>query len=280
VGGEGGLGGGAVGEQSSRMRRRPSFLTLALASVVHKCRAFSAAAVGTGRQTAYARDGILFKRDFLPAADFETVLSDCRSLKGLSKPEKNSLAVGRVGRMLDRNSKASACLTSPAVSNYVARLTGAPVVLSDYPIELRIYRAGAGMEWHRDDALYDEPQCEVVLCLENTSDSHTEWIDAGGTLHSEWTPANSALLVRAGDCGARHRVQPLGRGERTILKLVWHTPGSARLGDFYTHLDSLPGLRSRHRPTRDDASGPSRRKSSARGRAEGRARESSSRRRR
>ena len=53
--------------------------------------------------------------------------------------------------------------------------------------------------------------------------------------------------MRAG--GARHRVQPLKRGERTILKMVWAVEGAARLEDrFHVHLDSLPGLRDRQRP--------------------------------
>ena len=60
---------------------------------------------------------------------------------------------------------------------------------------------------------------------------------------SEWTPPNSALLVRAGDTGAAHRVIPLKTGERTILKMVWTVPGSAKLDSFYEHIDSLPGLR-------------------------------------
>ena len=32
------------------------------------------------------------------------------------------------------------------------------------------------MDWHKDDEMYDMPQLEMVYCLENTSDSETEWI--------------------------------------------------------------------------------------------------------
>jgi hypothetical protein len=110
-----------------------------------------------------------------------------------------------------------------------------------------VYRTGAGMEWHVDDLLYAPPQCELVLVLDNTSDSVTEFVDGEGTLHSEWTPPNSALLVRAG--GARHRVQPLRRGERSIIKMVWAHEGSSREEErYHTHLDSMPGLRKRQRP--------------------------------
>jgi hypothetical protein len=151
-------------------------------------------------------------------------------------------------------------MSSPLVAERVnrrllhsGRAEGA-MCLSEYPVEMRVYREGSEMQWHRDDMLYDTPQCEMVLCLENTSDSRTEWIDADGELHSEWTPPNSCLLLRAGDSGARHRVQPLRRGERTILKSVWAPHASERLEAFFTHLDSLPGLRTKQRPRQSDAS--------------------------
>ena len=49
--------------------------------------------------------------------------------------------------------------------------------------------------------------------------------------------------MRAGESGASHRVRPLQRGQRTILKMVWAAPECEKLDDFYLHLDSLPGLR-------------------------------------
>ena len=111
------------------------------------------------------------------------------------------MAVGRYGRMLDNRSDAHICLASDATTKRINRIAGfpsPPLITSEYPMELRVYRVGAGMDWHVDDCLFDRPQCEVVLVLENTSDSFTEFIDADGVLHSEWTPPNSALLVRAG----------------------------------------------------------------------------------
>ena len=132
---------------------------------------------------------------------------------------------------------------SDAVRAKVARLVGQPMEPSVHPIELRSYGVGAEMTWHRDDQLYDQAQCEVVLCLDNTSDSRTEWIDAGGQSVAEWTPPNMALLVRGGETGAAHRVLPLKRGTRTILKMVWAVPGSTPLPAFYEHFDAFPGLR-------------------------------------
>ena len=184
---------------------------------------------------------------------FALIREDTRALRGNMKPEKGSMAVGRLGRVLDSRSEAHRLLTSDDVATRLNRLVGSPMrplVASEYPIELRVYRSGSGMEWHVDDALYDEPQCEIVLVLDNDSDSVTEFIDASGQLQSEWTPPNSALLVRAS--GARHRVQPLRRGERSILKMVWQAEGAVPLeGRFHTHLDSFPGLRAKQRPRRD-----------------------------
>ena len=262
--------------------------------------------VGGGRVTRdrsvsrYERDGLLFVRDLLPAAAFSDVCNDVRRLRSALKPEKGSMAVGRRGRVLDSRNDAHQLLSSAAVAKRVNQLIGSParpLVPSEYPIELRVYPVGSSMDWHVDDMLYDTPQCEMVLVLENSSDSQTEWLDASGELHAEWTPPNSALLVRAG--GARHRVRPLKRGERrlqwrsnrmgvsspalnnaalrqrasqidwcplswtcqlpdfvwpslvgTILKMVWTVEGASKVDGFFTHLDSMPGLRNKQRPKR------------------------------
>ena len=203
--------------------------------------------------TPYMRDGVVFvERGFLAPDDFETVAIECRSLRSKMKLEKNSIAIGRTGYCLTPRSSPNAwdVLTSDSVISRIGRLVGRdpglpPLVADDYPPEVRTYRAGSGMEWHQDEQLYEEPQCEVVLCIENTSDSYTEWEGSGGAedCHSFWTPPNSALLVRAGPTGARHRVRTLQRGERTIVKMVFSAPGSGRLPEFYAHLDSFPGLR-------------------------------------
>lgn len=195
------------------------------------------------RTTAYARHGIHAVPAFLPDADFARVLADCRTLRGRMKREKDCLAVGRAGCFVDRRSETQRILTSPAVVARITRLVGQPMEPSPYPLELRTYRTGAEMAWHRDDQLHEDPQCELVLCLDNDSDSRTEWEDADGGRFSEWTGPNVALLVRGGPTGAPHRVTPLRRGQRTILKMVWSVPGSAPRPELFEHLDSLPGLR-------------------------------------
>ena len=81
-----------------------------------------------------------------------------------------------------------------------------------------------------------------MLTLENTSDSETEWIDARGERHAQWTAPNSALIVSAGDEGPLHRVTPLRRGERTILKLCY-TSTDEKCDDFDSHINSFPSAK-------------------------------------
>ena len=195
------------------------------------------------RPPPYVRDGVCLSRAFLTEAEFAQVRDDCRRLHRKMKREKNSVASGRMGCFVDRRSETHRVLTSTSVVERVARLVGQPMEASPHPIELRCYRVGAEMTWHRDDQLYDAAQCELVLCLQNSSDSVTEWVDGEGQQLSEWTRPNTALLVRAGDTGAAHRVTPLKRGERTILKMVWAVPGSTPLPAFFEHFDAFPGLR-------------------------------------
>lgn len=74
------------------------------------------------------------------------------------------------------------------------------------------------MGWHVDDCLYEEPQYELIFTVANTSDSYTEWVDEKGQNHKEWTQPNSLLVVQAD--GLKHRVTPVKKGERSILKMI------------------------------------------------------------
>jgi hypothetical protein len=201
----------------------------------------------SSRSLPFLRDGLRVVRNFLPPEVFSQICDECRPLRPGMKREKNTLAYGRVGCFVDSRSQTRALLTSPAVAEKVARIVGQPMEPSPYPVELRCYRVGAEMVWHKDDVLYDIPQVELVICLNNDSDAQTEWINPHGEHAREWTPPNTALFVRAGETGAAHRVTPVKRGERTILKMVWAVPGSTPLPAFFEHLDALPGLRERVR---------------------------------
>ena len=201
------------------------------------------ALVAHSAPTAFVSNGgVLYRERFLSPADFEAIRRECRTLRGGMRAEKDSIALRRMGLCLDRRSHTHAMLMSEAVASRIAALTGVPrLEPSDFPVELRQYGAGASMGWHRDDALYSPPQTEVILTLENTADCFTEWVCADGGRDSAWTTPNSVLLVRAGEGGPSHRVTPVKRGERTIVKLVFHEPDAERSASFYDHINSFPG---------------------------------------
>ncbi len=229
-------------------RLQLQLVQLVLTPAVVAWSAVAAPRAPTATANAFQRDGIAFVQGFLEPSIFERVAGDARKVRGNLRRAKQNLAEGRLGCVLDSRSGAYQLLQSEATCERLVRCTGQPLQPADFPIELRHYCTGGEMGWHRDDVLFEPAQCEVVLTLENTSDSETEWIDAAGEVHSCWTPPNSAIIVRAGDAGARHRVRMLRRGERTILKLVFASAGAERSDEFWTHVDRFHGLRSRGRP--------------------------------
>jgi len=110
----------------------------------------------------------------------------------------------------------------------------------EIPVEVRIYeQAGAGMEWHADDILFEPEQAEVVLTMENNSDCVTIWEEGkddtnpGKRVEVETSP-NSAILIKAG--GARHKVSPLKYGRRVILKFVYAREGATLVDGAEKHI--------------------------------------------
>lgn len=107
------------------------------------------------------------------------------------------------------------------------------------------------MEWHIDDILYNPPQIEIVLTLENNSDCCTIWrphdklirndsndsIDDQNTrkydVQSTQTTPNSALILKAG--GVEHKVSPLTTGKRTILKMAFVREGATMVSGMEGH---------------------------------------------
>jgi hypothetical protein len=86
------------------------------------------------------------------------------------------------------------------IGNFVRRVTGddTMILLSKHlNVQVRSYeKFGASMAWHEDDVLYEPPQIEAVLTLENKSDCVTMWKD-GERFHLKETDPNSVLLLKA-----------------------------------------------------------------------------------
>lgn len=112
------------------------------------------------------------------------------------------------------------------------------------------------MEWHKDDALYNPVQIEVVYTIENNSDCVTKWeinsttasssVEASATATTTAdqrieveTDANSAIFIKAGPNGVSHCVSSLKSGSRSILKFVFIEEGAELLDDAKQHLDQF-----------------------------------------
>jgi hypothetical protein len=105
---------------------------------------------------------------------------------------------------------------------------------SDVPVEYRIYPFGGSIDWHRDVALYTEPQFEIVCTIHNSSDSRTEWKDVDtGRRRGIRSEPNSVLIVQADS--VVHRVTPITKGERSIVKFAYSTTNEKTV-DYYDNL--------------------------------------------
>lgn len=111
---------------------------------------------------------------------------------------------------------ATEALVGAAMRERMAMITGRQYTDACLPVEMRLYPPGSSMPFHRDMLLFSTPQLELILTLENTSDSTTCWNALDGTPHRMRTRPNSLIAVMAG--GAPHCVSRSTRGERLILK--------------------------------------------------------------
>lgn len=170
-----------------------------------------------------------------PPPQFESIRSECASLRGALRRERSTTAENRLGSYLAATGATRRAFASPLAAARVRSATGdGALSLSSFPLEFRVYPVSAAMAWHRDEQLFSEPQVEAVLTLSNTSDSETEWLDAAGVLHSVWTEPNSLLLVRA--AGGLHRVRAVARGERSIVKAAFCDAAATRLPSYDANL--------------------------------------------
>ena len=76
-----------------------------------------------------------------------------------------------------------------------------------------------GMPWHSDLQLYKKAQYEVVLTVHNSSDSRLLWLDQQVNKYTIKSKPNSVTIVKPNT--AVHKVTPLNKGYRTILKFIY-----------------------------------------------------------
>ena len=183
---------------------------------------------------AFARDGLCVVEDFFDDETFAACQRSARRQRELKPETLESVAVGRLGCFLEPRDPVCVALSRPESVERLRRICGDDrLEPADFPVELRRYPVGSSMGWHKDEVLYEEPQLEVVLTLENTSDSQTRWERADGSVRGAWLPPNSLLLVKAE--GATHGVTTVRRGDRLIAKFVL-TASPVKLQAWYDNI--------------------------------------------
>lgn len=87
------------------------------------------------------------------------------------------------------------------------------------PVEYRMYPTGSsGMDWHSDQKMIEEKYYEAILTLSNNSDSVFQYRNLLGFQKTVSCPPGRLVLVRPN--GPQHRVTPVTKGFREILKFI------------------------------------------------------------
>jgi hypothetical protein len=109
-----------------------------------------------------------------------------------------------------------------------------------FPIEYRIYPKGSsGMGWHIDTSLF-KPDClEVVLTIDNTSDSKFLWRE-GFSLKSKSIKPESNTLAIVTPSTIFHSVSSVNSGYRTILKFIIELEESNPKSTYYKEIKNCP----------------------------------------
>jgi len=159
----------------------------------------------------------LYMKNFLPPLEFRRLKDVCLKVESLMKDDPRSITERRM-YSFKKYDYAPRLLNSRYVCEKMKSFTVGPTSI---PIEYRVYSVGGHMDWHRDVQLFLFPQYEIVLTLENSSDSETQIVDPKtGEVVSISSEPNSVLIVRANS--AFHRVTPVTKGRRTIVKFAYH----------------------------------------------------------
>jgi len=205
----------------------------------------SSAAVTSKKSAFELAGGFLYVRNFFEKEDFEKIERACDALRKHLKEEKRVCANSRLGVMVPEEDVVHQMCCSEYAAEKLRELVLSEeekrdatkryaLKPSDVPVEYRIYPFGGSMDWHRDVALYTEPQFEIVCTIHNSSDSRTEWKDMDtGRRRGIRSEPNSVLIVQADS--VVHRVTPITKGERSIVKFAYSTTNEKTV-DYYDNL--------------------------------------------
>jgi hypothetical protein len=161
------------------------------------------------------KNDIYYIEDFFTPNEFKIITNHLKTIPIKDLKSENFRLVSTLNNKMISN-----ILYSQQNINKINKIVGTELFKSDFPIEYRIYPTKSpGMHCHTDTLLYDLPQYEVVLTINNTSDSFTTWYSYNNEEYKIYTKPNSLLLVKAK--GNRHCVSPINKGERTIMKYIY-----------------------------------------------------------
>jgi hypothetical protein len=174
-------------------------------------------------------DKLIYVDHILPTSDFNRVNYACGLLDSQLKLEKTDTVVRKIVSIPPPGTpweKKENILYDVFYGEFflsrLKKIVGLQLKPSTIPIDYRVYEIGGSMNWHRDTILSrDYPQIEIVFTLENNSDSTTEWLDDDtNEIHSIWTSPNSIVITQGG--GVYHRVLPVKKGSRSIIKIAYN----------------------------------------------------------
>ena len=175
-------------------------------------------------------DKLIYVDHILPTTDFNRVNYACGLLDSQLKLEKTDTVVRKIKSIPQPGTpgeREESNILYDIFYGYLflyrlKKILGVQLKPSTIPIDYRVYEIGGSMDWHRDTILDQEyPQIEIVFTLENQSDSTTEWLDDNtNEIHSIWTHPNSIVITQGG--GVYHRVLPVKKGSRSIIKIAYN----------------------------------------------------------
>ena len=218
---------------------RRMFLFIMYLSVIQTCHGFAT------MSKFQANGGIIYKRNVLSSKEMNAIMNEIKQVKFIN--ERSSIANLRQGAVLSKHGDAFRILNDPegsfsqvvrkVINNNSNSLSKCYGLCSVVPLEVRKYEnIGSAMAWHIDDILFDPPQIEVILTVENESiGCKTMWKEQRiddptyEKVVEEETEPNSAIFLLAG--GVEHCVSALKGGKRVILKFALVAKESMMLDD-------------------------------------------------
>lgn len=168
----------------------------------------------------YKLDNIWVFNSFFSDEEFNAIKNITKKINLYEDPRSNNRTSSCVNNLkykelydlIYKNTKLISIINNIKKSNYTMKDN------PSFPIEYRKYFNGSqGIPWHVDTSLFKPDAFEIVLTIENSSDSLFEWME--GNIKKSISPKpNDLVIVRP--TSVIHRVTPVNTGERIILKFI------------------------------------------------------------